>query len=542
MNTTPTEGQGIFKTLGKVKLDNEADKNFKMLPDPPEKWSLEQTLSQALMRLDINSRLELEEELHGVRCRAVEESPELNELALAEFDVQLNARKNSDPSITVLRNVMPNNPLTNSPGSSCYLNRPELRLRFLRAELFHVEDAVSKLIHFLEFMSELFGDYVADRPPLISDFNTTEEAALVSSRNTFLPFRDRSGRRVLMGVGNCNFHLDLKTRYKIFMFLLWAVSEDIEAQTRGIVIISWSFDEENDSTWEKDFRPNMSADLRSYSLKQMRSIPVRVVSWQHYYRDTPFFRLLTKLYTFTVDKRYRHIYRAHFGTDMELRYKLAGFGVPIDLMPLSSTGKLKLENHRAWVNVLKAKLKSNPNNPNFREIVECPRINDVVFRKGPATKHNIGNQYYRELIENFSLEHFKGDRTQKYDITMIVIERINKRNGRFLEWKNMWLVYKDMEQVRKKIASAFKQFNREKKKESIELVTAIENAIAIGDDDEKSAVSRSVFTFSQQQGPTKRLKISQDIFDDKGNDDKCFGKCFFSTSNAMHREVPLNFT
>jgi len=543
VNYNPTKGKRIDKTLAKVRLDHKADESFSPLPDPPPEWSLHKSLGDALFNLNINDRLELEEELHGVRCRAVEETPELIALALAEFDIQVNGRKNSDPSIKVLRKVMPNNQITNGLEPPNYLNLPEVRLRFLRSEFFNVEKAVAKFIASLEFMSELFGEYIADRPPRISDFNTAEEAAFMSSRNSFFPYRDRSGRRILIGVGNCNFHLDVKVRYKIIMFMLWTVSEDIEAQMRGIVIIAWSFDEENEETWEKDIRPSMSAELRSYSQKLNRSIPVRVVSWQHYYRDTAFFRFLAGLYSFTVNKEYRPIYRAHFGSDLELRYKLAGFGVPIDLMPISSTGKLKFENHRGWINALKEKLRMTPNNPFNREIVECPRIHDVVFRKGPATKHNIGNQKYRELINEFSLEHYKGDRVQKYEITMIVIDRINKRNGRFLEWKNMWLVYKDMEEVRKKIASAFKQFNRDRKKESLELVTAIDIATDIGDDEPKGATkpkgatTNSIFTLLQ--GPTKRLKQSTDMYV-KNNDESCFGKCFFPTSNAMHRDIPQN--
>jgi len=523
----------------------EADESFSPLPDPPPEWSLQKSLGEALYNLNITDRVELEEEIHGVRCRAVEETPQLIGLALAEFDIQVNGKKNSDPSIKVLRKVMPNNQMTNGLEPPNYLNLPEVRLRFLRSEFFNVEKAVTKFIACLEFMSEVFGEYIADRPPLISDFNTAEEAAFVSSRKSFFPFRDRSGRRILIAVGNCNFHLDVKLRYKILMFMLWTVSEDIEAQMKGLVIIAWVFDEENEKTWEKGLRPSMSSELRSYSQKLSKSIPVRVVSWQHYYRDTPFFRFLAGLYSFTVTKEYRPIYRAHFGSDLELRYKLAGFGVPVDLMPVSSTGSLKFGPHKVWINVLKEKLRMTPNNPNNREIVECPKIHDVVFKKGPATKHNIGNQKYRELIKEFSLEHFRGNRMQKYDITMIVIDEINKANGRFLKWENtMWLVYKEeeKEEVRKKIASAFKQFNRDRRPEALELVTAIDIATEIGDDEpdkpDKGAKTNSVFTLSQ--GPTKRIKKSPCIIDEKDDDEFCFGKCFFPTSNAMHRDISQN--
>ena len=287
------------------------DQRNAKLPDPPPNFCVETELSNELLKLSFKTRLEIEYELHGVGCRAVNESPELVELVLTEFDCQVNDRKESDPSIRVLRNVVRISPVTRS---NCYVNDPNIRLRFLRCEGFIVEKAVQRFIDFLEFMTELFGDFVAERPVRISDFNQKELEALMQSRNQCLPFRDRSGRRVLVGVGNCNFHMEPILRYKIFMYLHWAVSEDVETQIKGVVILCWAFDETNGSTWENNIRPDMSADLRSYHKKQNNSIPVRVASWQHCFTDTPYFRFLARLYVSDVDDRYRSVYKVHFGT------------------------------------------------------------------------------------------------------------------------------------------------------------------------------------------------------------------------------------
>ena len=57
-------------------------------------------------------------------------------------------------------------------------------------------------MNFLKFTSELFGDFVAERPIQIFDFDTKkEQITLQNSRLQYLPFRDRSGRRVFVGVG-----------------------------------------------------------------------------------------------------------------------------------------------------------------------------------------------------------------------------------------------------------------------------------------------------------------------------------------------------
>jgi len=485
------------------------DQRNAKLPDPPPNFCVRTNLSNELLKLSFKTRLEIENELHGVGCRAVNESPELVELALTEFDCQVNDRKESDPSIRVLRNIVRISPVTRS---KCYVNDPDIRLRFLRCERFIVEKAVQRFIDFLEFMTELFGDFVAERPVRISDFKKKEVEALMQSRNQYLPFRDRSGRRVLVGVGNCNFHMEPILRYKIFMYLHWAVSEDVETQIKGVVILCWAFDEKNDGTWENNIRPNMSADLRSYHKQQNNSIPVRVVSWQHYFRDTPYYRFLARLYVYNVDDRYRSVYKVHFGSKIELNYKLSGYGVPVDLIPISSTGKVKFDHHRAMLNAIRTKMKMEVNSEHYKEIVECPRFNDVVFRKGPATKLNSGNATYRELLRNYSLEHFMGDKQQKYEITMLIIRKIQSRNGRFLEFENMWVVNTNREQVRKKVAAAFKQYNRGRRKKEF-----------VGKETQK--VKKELDASDEEKNPSKRFKTTQNKVD--GNN-ACFGgKCFF---------------
>ena len=107
----------------------------------------------------------------------------------------------------------------------CYLNDPNIRLRFLRSEFFDSQKAVERFVLYLEFIQELFGDFVAERPISVNDFNdtntnsnnndikkstkikkeksqkrkdieqesSTEMKALLNSRLQYLPFRDRSG-------------------------------------------------------------------------------------------------------------------------------------------------------------------------------------------------------------------------------------------------------------------------------------------------------------------------------------------------------------
>ncbi len=334
----------------------------RFLPDPPSHFSIDSDLADELLKLSFKDRVAIQEEIHGVRCLAVEETPELIERALREFDSKIMERKlemelglrrsQQSRNQNLLRNVeslashsfnarslVPPLPLsstswnntqsgttvtasTASTNQVCYLNDPNIRIRFLRCECFDVPKAVQRFVCFLELTRELFGDFVAERPVHIDDFNTRkEEVVLQNSRNQYLPFRDRSGRRIFVGVGHCDFHTDItpELRYKIVLYLHWVISEDIETQQKGIVVVAWPSNEENGSengmtySWEESIRPNMQLRLRSFQKRMYEGMPVRISCQQGYYKDTPFFRALSVMYYIGMSPQQKRRYKAHYG-------------------------------------------------------------------------------------------------------------------------------------------------------------------------------------------------------------------------------------
>lgn len=154
------------------------------------------------------------------------------------------------------------------------------------------------------------------------------------------------------------------------------------------------------------------------------------------------------------------------GELVELRYVLSGYGIPSQLLPLSHTGTAKTASHSRWVNAQRAKEQQEmgkPKNSDGEEIVNCPGSKDVIFRKGPTYKNNPGNMYFRELIEATHDEHAAASRKAKCMITRKVVDKIEANNGRFLDWsssRELWVVAKDREKIRKKVAACYKQYNR----------------------------------------------------------------------------------
>jgi hypothetical protein len=225
------------------------------------------------------------------------------------------------------------------------VNDPNVRLRFLRCENFNAKEAAKRFVNFLNLAGEVFGDFVADRPIRLSDFleapgggmlrryQQHEKKALSNSKVQFLPFRDRSGRRVKVGVGDCNSKLALFLRIKINLLLDWIASEDVETQQKGVVIIVWPSDvptagnnnnnvsgassgvssgseSDDERHWEgRQYSQNAVAFHKRYYHAQ----PLRVAAMHWCSQDRPYMRILNSLYYFSLDSKSQKRYKVHFG-------------------------------------------------------------------------------------------------------------------------------------------------------------------------------------------------------------------------------------
>lgn len=477
-------------TVLKVQSGAEMTTKSSILPNPPESFDIDKTLAGELLKLNFKDRIEIEEDIHGVRG-GEHETQQLLEESLANFDEQLNVRREKGDGNGLLNNVIRITGLDKTEAekarSECYLNDPDIRIRFLRCQQFHVEKAVDRFINFLLFSSQLYGDFVAEREISLSDFNAREQIALQNSRTQYLPFRDRSGRRVFASVGTSNFDLDTTLRFKILIYLHWIASQDIETQQKGVVFVVWIFDEDEETSWQHKLRPKMKASIKTFHTMHFSSLPVRLTSFHQFFpQNTVFFRLMRSMYVFHMAPSIKNLYRSYFGDQVELLYLLSSFGVPVDLLPVSSTGKVKTANQASWVSVQRAKLWIKDTKKE-EEIVDCPRSADVVFKKGPGYRNNPGNVFFRGLIEQFSESHQTVGKEEKYQITLRIVESIEEVNGRFLEWsksRKMWLRMNDRNKIRSKVASSIKQYNRQRSlqiqqlKTSMTTATMIHNTIA----------------------------------------------------------------
>lgn len=400
--------------------DHENHEEEDKMAIPPSYNALEDSLSKGLLKLSLTDRNAVEEEIHGVRCLGVtQETPELLQRSLHDFNRELLMIKNSPsriaklhqkqrqydyqlrkilhhhhastaasstsgsgpklnniigPPMDVLKNVIDETPAvggtpdtlpTAQQKHQCYLNDPDVRLRFLRCENFDAKAAAKRFCNFFDLCQEVFGDSVAERPIRLSDFmdprslqagggsseprssrrskrySQHEKKAFANSRIQYLPFRDRSGRRVKVGVGECNSDLDLQLRIKINLLLDWIASEDVETQQKGVVIVVWPSEPPTPSTatassgasscssgtssgsetedeqlnqWEHVLRPKYTQNAVAYHKRYYLAQPLRVAAMHWCSQDKPIYRLLNSLYYFSLDSKSQARYKVHFGT------------------------------------------------------------------------------------------------------------------------------------------------------------------------------------------------------------------------------------
>lgn len=104
-------------------------------------------------------------------------------------------------------------------------------------------------------------------------------------------------------------------------------------------------------------------------------------------------------------------------TDLEFRYRLKSYGISNQSLPMTETESIKCNSHNQWIKIRKIVEKqgeysqhkvgekgtggSITNTP-----IECPALNDVVFRKGSRVTcvENPGNRLFRDIIRVFLQE------------------------------------------------------------------------------------------------------------------------------------------
>ena len=372
---------------------------------PDDSLAVDDLLSRELLKLSLNDRTAIHEEIHGVRCLAVQETPELIVAALIEFQTELDRIPPKDKR--VYEECKMRMLLFPDEEQTCYvLHDDDFRLRFLRCELFDTVKATLRFVNYLDFVHERWGPEIAlKRLVQFSDFSKSELKLIRKGYFQVLPFRDRSGRRVVTILGGFSPEIDEVGRSKVIFYIMDVLTRnDIESQRKGIIIITeacmWRSDEGagknggGRSNYSLRF-PNPKEDP-SQVRKMIASMPSRLVALHNCWPDSPSYILIAKILTVHGSGSMERIrWKFHIGDELEMRYRLKSFGIPIEMLPITESGTIKLNFHQQWIKTRKL---LEQQQTNVVAVVECPGSNDVVFRQGTASIENPGNAMCRDLI------------------------------------------------------------------------------------------------------------------------------------------------
>ena len=178
--------------------------------------AVENELSDAFYNLSVQGREMINEEVHGVRCLSPEENPEMIKRSLSQLSEELDLIR-VKPAFDRSQTLSAERRLVGFSGRT-YVNSDEFRLRFLRADLFDPKKAAARMVSYLDFMLEVFDgkEELLLRYVCLKDFNKRDMALLKAGNFQLLPYRDRSGRRIMVFISNLAIAMQFRTTVSIF--------------------------------------------------------------------------------------------------------------------------------------------------------------------------------------------------------------------------------------------------------------------------------------------------------------------------------------
>lgn len=156
---------------------------------------IDKLMAREIDRLSIQDRNAIYEEIHGVSIMAIEENPQLLEESLKNFQIELDK---IDSKLKHAYDLIANQ--ETDYLSKQIIQGKDFRLRFLRCVSFDPSEAAERMVQFLELLRRVYGIEALKKFDGTMDFfiaENSEQAAFRAGYIQLLPFRDRSGRRIL---------------------------------------------------------------------------------------------------------------------------------------------------------------------------------------------------------------------------------------------------------------------------------------------------------------------------------------------------------
>jgi len=398
-------------------------------PKQEDPQGVSNLLTKELLQLSLNDRSDIQEEIHGVKCLALEETPELLETSLLELAIAL---ENDD--------IIPPHKKEayrkSQHLSKTYVNDDGFRLRFLRFTHFDVKWASEKMVKFLDIILKLFGEFALERAVRLSDFDSRELKYLREGECQFLPFRDRIGRRILVFLNPLMPREDLLEyqicRAKILIYMTWVAADDVDVQRKGLVILV-RFTSKYKLSVNDVYKARETPRIQTNIISSVRACAIHICS-----SDTPLYRFIHGLVMLRIKVEGRERIKIHYGESVQLQYSVHSYGIPTEHIPLTFSGNIKDGYIKQWI-----KLRAYAESQEYdSEIVECPQLKDVLFRQGASSLSYPGNSRVHCLVEkryqhdSYQVARRGTVKFKREKVVLEIIEDIHLSGGRFLVWND----------------------------------------------------------------------------------------------------------
>ena len=417
-------------------------RDYSLAPHDADEIEVDPTImnnlwARELLELGVDERNATDENLHGLRSLAIDETPERLRRALNDMQVEIHKLPDEDQRGHTKGLAL----------GSMYVQSLAFRLKFLRCVQFDAKMAAFRYCSSLNMLWEIFGDVALMRRLYITDLGEEEMEYMKEGQFQVLPGRDSLGRRIVVfNMRQPKKKYSMDSMFKVYVYCLNAVvSEDISTQKHGIVYIGILQKSEHLANNERQ----ASMDLHRVH-KMYAGTPLYWGGAHLCCPDSPLFRIVTAVFLAWIGQEGRKVLRVHRGNRIECNYSLRSFGIPVEDMPQMHTGEIKTKNHMRLVKVRgdmdkweieqKERFKSRRRSKSAPETIkpfpgiECPEVDYVVLpylRNIDGTQNNHpGNVAFRKVMANnegfkiFSRDHDGSEFAKRSRLFQVVDEVI----------------------------------------------------------------------------------------------------------------------
>ncbi|KAG7340777.1 hypothetical protein IV203_024320 [Nitzschia inconspicua] len=363
-------------------------------------------LTKELNQLSMNDRELTMEEIHGAHANKVKRMEESRlDSVLEQLQIELDAIQDERRRAYNIALGM----------NSTYVIERKFRTTFFRAESYDAKKAAIRMLHFLTYAREKFGENALLRPIRWDDMSDKAMAILEEGSMQILPARDNAGRLVLSLIADAGTGCPLVDRSQMCFYVFNCLAEDSLSQLLGVVVVFFMHNFVTAGIPEVEHRKGL--------IQILQAVPNRVSACHYCFPNTPFFHTLKAAFLLASGKESRTRSRFHIGTVTELvRYGL---------------------------------MEENPEA--LEKIVEIPHHKDYLFGKGQAIMKHQGNIALRALLKERLSCWENAAFKEKSSICWEIIHEVAQQGGRFLrDTPQGWFVEVEPDSVRKKVSIAFR--------------------------------------------------------------------------------------